>query len=193
MNIATYPEIYIPQLKNALGSGQKNISFGDIGCFMIDKDIEIKELISYMKIYQNLCDEKKTWITEKEADRECIWEYIWEKERLRINNNLPSRFQSVSMFEDEFTADQYREDYYGEFGSVLETEIKEQRAFGKYDMSWFTDVPAGVSYREAAMYARNYWHEKENDEPQWECLLDGKYLMHALPEDEMLELPEGEI
>ncbi len=189
MNIATFPEIYIPQLKNALGSGREEVSFGDIGCFMIDRNIKIKALIDYMKTYQRLCGEAKTWITEKDADRECIWEYVWEKERQRLNAALPARGKSVFLFDDEFEADQFREDYYGDFGMVMQVEVKEQRAFGKYDMSWFTGVPSGISYNEAVMYARNYWNGRENDEPVWEYLLDGIYVLTPV-EDDVPELPD---
>jgi hypothetical protein len=183
MNIAAFPEIYIPPLKNALASGRQEVSFGDIGCFMIDREIKIKELVDYITRYQRLCSESKTWITEKEADRECVWEYVWEKERRRINVEFPARGQSVFLFESEFDADQYREDYYGDFGTVMQVEIKDQRAFGKYDMSWFTDVPSGITYRESAMYARNYWLSKENNEPVWECLLDGTYVLTPVEGD----------
>lgn len=189
MNIATFPEIYIPPLKNALGSGRQEVSFGDIGCFMIDREIKIRTLIDYMKTYQRLCGEAKTWITEKDADRECIWDYVWEKERRRINADLPARGKSVFLFDNEFDADQYREDYYGDFGTVMQVEIKEQRSFGRYDMSWLTGVPAGISYNEAAMYARSYWHGRENDEPVWEYLLDGTYVLTPV-EDEIPALPD---
>lgn len=192
MNIATYPEIYIPPLKNALGSGREKVSFGDIGCFMIDREIEIKSLISYMKHYQELCSEEKTWITEKDSDRECIWEYVWEKERRAISSTLPARENSVSLFDSEEEADAYREEYYGDFGTVMQVEIKDQRAFGTYDMSWFTDVPGGVSYNEAAMYARNYWYGKENDEPVKEYLLDGTYELSPVSGDEIYDLPQTE-
>lgn len=191
MNIATYPEIYIPPLKNALASGRKDVSFGDIGCFMIDREISIKALIDYMKKYQSLCDTAQTWITEKDSDRECIWEYIWEKERRTLDKHLPSRLQSVSLFDNEFDADQYREEYYGDFGTVMGVEIQEQRSFGSYDMSWYTGVPSGIPYNEAAMYARNYWKGRDNDEPMKEYLLDGVYKLSALDDDQLL-LPGSE-
>ena len=159
---------------------------------MIDREIEIKSLISYMKHYQELCSEEKTWITEKDSDRECIWEYVWEKERRAISSTLPARENSVSLFDSEEEADAYREEYYGDFGTVMQVEIKDQRAFGTYDMSWFTDVPGGVSYNEAAMYARNYWHGKENDEPVKEYLLDGTYELSPVSGDEIYDLPQTE-
>jgi hypothetical protein len=190
-NIATFPEIYIPFLKNALASGRQEVSFGDIGCFMIDREIKIKTLIDYMKTYQQLCEAAKTWITEKDADRECVWEYVWEKERRRLNADFPARGESVFLFDNEFDADQYREDYYGDYGTVMQVEIKEQRAFGRYDMSWFTGVPGTVPYNEAAMYARNYWHGKENDEPLWEYLLDGTYVLTPV-EDDVPLLSDGD-
>jgi len=189
MNIATFPEIYIPLLKNALASGRQTISFGDIGCFMIDREIKIKTLIEYIKTYQQLCDAAGTWITGKDTDRECIWEYVWEKERRRLDANFPVRGKSVILFDNEFDADQYREDYYGDYGTVMQVEIMEQRAFGRYDMSWYTGVPGNISYNEAAMYARNYWHGKENDEPLWEYLLDGAYVLTPL-QKEIPDLPD---
>jgi hypothetical protein len=189
MNIAVFPEIYIPSLKKALASGREEVSFGDIGCFMIDREIKIKTLIDYIKTYQQICTVIKTRITEKDSDRECIWEYVWEKERCRINTGLPSRGKSVFLFDNEFDADQYRENYYGDFGTVMQVEIKEQRAFGRYDMSLFTDVPGGISYNEAAMYARSYWLCKENNESVWEYLLDGTYELIPV-QDETTVLPD---
>jgi hypothetical protein len=189
MNIATFPEIYIPLLKNALASGRQTISFGDIGCFMIDREIKIKTLIEYMKTYQQLCDAARTWITEKDTDRECIWEYVWEKERRRLDAKLPVRGKSIILFDNEFDADQYREDYYGDFGTVVQVQIREQRAFGRYDMSWFTGVPGNISYNEAAIYAHNYWYGKENDEPLWEYLLDGTYILTST-EERISALPD---
>jgi hypothetical protein len=177
LNIATFPEIYIPQLKAALGSGRQEVSFGDLGCFMIDREIKIRTLIEYIQSYQAVCSGAKTRITEKDSDRECVRDYVWEKERRRMNEALPPRGASVTLFDNESGAEGYRSDYFGDFASVMQADIRQERAFGRYDMSWFTGVPGSVTYREAARYAQNYWKGKANDEPVWEFLRDGTYVL----------------
>lgn len=176
VNIAVNPEVYIPNLKNAYKSEIETVSFADIGCFM-PGEISIKELLNYMMGYQKLCSETGTWIHSEGSDQSLIKEYFFEAIKRKYAPDMPSRLNSIALFDDEEKAEKYREDYYGESGIVVPVELKDKRAFGKFDMTWFTDVPSDATYSSARAYAENYWKHRESAEDAWEYLFDGNYII----------------
>jgi|GEM_PF-2805183 len=180
MNIAVSPEVYIPVLKNALDSGCEEIPFTDIGCFMMPGSIRIRKLLDFIGQYQKLCDEEATWIHSEGPDKSCIREFIWEDIRRKTAPDLPSRLQSVFLFDDRTAAEQYRDTYYGDFGSIVSVEIKEQRLLGKYDNNWLMHIPDDASPVRAAKYALQYWNGDTTEDPVWEYLLDGTYVVQQL-------------
>ena len=44
-----------------------------------------------------------------------------------------------------------------------------------FDMNWFSEVPSNIPLSEVEQYARNYWGQKQTDNPVIEVLFQGKY------------------
>ncbi len=176
--IAVNPEVYIPVIRNAHRSGLSAIALSDIGCFM-PGDIALQELVTYMGQYQNLCSQADTWIRDKGSDQSYMQDYVWEAVRRRISAALPSRFESVFLFDDYFLAEKYNDQLYDNTGAIAEVEIVTRRGFCKSDMEWFLGFSTGTTVDQAADVARRYWRGIGSDEPVWEYLLDGTYILHA--------------
>lgn len=42
-----------------------------------------------------------------------------------------------------------------------------------FDMNWFSNVPSDIPLSEVEKYARNYWEQKQTDNPVTEVLFQG--------------------
>ena len=179
MAIAVNPEVYIPVIKNAYNSGLLEIQYTDIGVFM-PGSILIPDILEYMQQYQKLTDEAHTWIHSDGPDQSYMTDYIWESRRRTLSAKLPSRFESVFLFDDLEVAQKYNNQLYDNTGTIATVELLSQRALGNYDMQWIFNYPDSSACLTADSYARRYWLGKQSDECIWEYLYDGTYSLHAI-------------
>ena len=103
-----------------------------------------------------------------------LWEYIWETIRYYEFPDMPSRMDSLFLFDDKANAldflAQHRDATYQLADITLVDGITQS-----FDMNWFSDVPSDIPLYEAEEYARNYWRQVHTDKPIIETLFIGKY------------------
>lgn len=103
-----------------------------------------------------------------------FWEFIWEMVRKNEYPQMPSRMESLFLFDKYENAKdflyQYRDPYY----RVVEVELMEGNS-QSFDMNWFSGVPSNVPITEVEKYARNYWEQKYTENPVVEVLFQGRY------------------
>lgn len=104
-----------------------------------------------------------------------IWEFIWEMVRDIEYPNMPSRMESVFLFNNKENAIKFKNQYRDNNYQVAEIKLLEG-TLQSFDMNWFSDVPSKVPLSEAQEYTRNYWAQKQTETPIIEVLFQGKYI-----------------
>jgi hypothetical protein len=103
-----------------------------------------------------------------------LWEFIWEMIRSYEFPNMPSRMDSLFLFDNETNAiefkKQYRDSYY-----QLVTINTLGGTVKSFDMNWFSNVPSDIPLVEVKEYARNYWKQVKTEKPVMEILYQGVY------------------
>lgn len=103
-----------------------------------------------------------------------LWEFIWEMIRSYEFPNMPSRMNSLFIFDSEKNAlefkSQFRDPSYQLVNVNLLGGTKES-----FDMNWFSNVPSNITLSEVKEYVRNYWSQKQTEKPVIEVLYQGYY------------------
>lgn len=103
-----------------------------------------------------------------------IWEFIWEMVRNFEFPKMPSRMESVFLFENKKDALDFKSQYRDTECNLVEV-ITFDGETKSFDMNWFSNVPSNISLSEVMEYARSYWQQKETDNPVKEILYQGVY------------------
>lgn len=103
-----------------------------------------------------------------------LWEFIWEMVRNNEYPNMPSRMESLFLFDKEANASDFLNQYRDPTYSVVSVNLMEGKT-ESFDMNWFSNVPSDVPITEVEKYARNYWEQKKTENPVVEVLFQGTY------------------
>lgn len=104
-----------------------------------------------------------------------LWEFIWEIVRNSEFPEMPSRMNSVFLFESVDEARNFKEAYRESDYILANIELIEGETYS-FDMNWFSEVPCDVPLSEIKEYVRNYWSQNKTDSPVIEVLFQGKYM-----------------
>lgn len=137
------------------------------------KEIPMADLVDFILDYNAVFVETGDFIDD--GDEPYVWEYIWEYARKKINPQMPSRFLSCFLFDNLKDAENFKKEEYNRSKKIVGIDIELKRNLCKYDMNWLTDVPTTSTFSESYLYAKNYWEEKETENPIWEFLCDCIY------------------
>lgn len=103
-----------------------------------------------------------------------LWEFIWEMVRNNEYPNMPSRMESLFLFDKEANASDFLNQYRDPTYRVVNVNLMEGKT-ESFDMNWFSNVPSDVPITEVEKYARNYWEQKYTENPVVEVLFQGTY------------------
>lgn len=108
------------------------------------------------------------------GDKHYLWEFIWEMVRNLEFPDMPSRVESLFLFDSIENAmdfkNQFRDLNYQLVNINLLGGTKQS-----FDMNWFSNVPSNIPLAEVKEYARNYWRQVHTEKPVIEILYQGKY------------------
>lgn len=108
------------------------------------------------------------------GDEHYLWEFIWEMVRNLEFPDMPSRVESLFLFDSIENAmdfkNQFRDLNYQLVNINLLGGTKQS-----FDMNWFSNVPSNIPLAEVKEYARNYWRQVHTEKPVIEILYQGKY------------------
>lgn len=103
-----------------------------------------------------------------------LWEFIWEMVRNYEYPNMPSRMDSLFLFDNLQDAKNFMDEFRDSNYVIAPVKIIEGLV-KSFDMNWFSNVPIDIPLSEVEKYARNYWEQKQTDNPVIEVLFQGKY------------------
>ena len=103
-----------------------------------------------------------------------LWEFIWEMVRNYEFPDKPSRMDSLFLFDKRQNAMDFLNQY-RDLNCVLAEVNLLEGITESFDMNWFSEVPSNIPLSEVEQYARNYWGQKQTDNPVIEVLFQGKY------------------
>lgn len=101
-----------------------------------------------------------------------LWEYLYEEARLSFNIALPSRKESLFLFEN--IADcQYFIDTHKGFGTICEVELINTVNLFRGDMNLLDEIPNYLTFHETINWANRYWKKESSQKPVYEILFQG--------------------
>ncbi len=136
------------------------------------ENIDIYDLVEFTNNYMNIVVE--TGLYFDWGNENAVWEYIWEHIRKTKYSELPSRLQSVFLFNNKENAQNFCKDHRDCNYSINEIELLSGRT-ESFDMNWFTMVRSDIPFGEAIQDADNYWAKKHTSDPVIETLHQGLY------------------
>ena len=101
-----------------------------------------------------------------------LWEFIWEMVRNNEFPEMPSRMESLFLFDNLENAKDFKNQYRDANYQIANVNLIEG-AMQSFDMNWFSNVPSNMPLTEVQDYARNYWGQKQTDKPITEVLFQG--------------------
>ena len=103
-----------------------------------------------------------------------LWEFIWEMIRISEFPNMPSRMDSLFLFDNKENAMEFKAKFRN-----LDYQLVDVNLLGgstkSFDMNWFSNVPCDIPLSEVNEYARNYWKQAHTKNPVIEVLYQGVY------------------
>lgn len=173
VRVAENVPAYIDLLNNFFMSGEPHY---DLMHMLIDDPVSV---VSAQDLYTFACNYithvNETGLFYDWGKEHYIWELIWEAVRESEFPQMPSRVNSVFLFDNIKNA----QNFYSQYRDQQQYKLVEVHlaadSFHSFDMNWFTDVPADITIAEIKEYARNYWSKKHTDNPVIEVLYQGQY------------------
>ena len=108
------------------------------------------------------------------GDEHYLWEFIWEMVRNLEFPDMPSRVESLFLFDSIENAMDFKNKF-----RDLNYQLVNINLLGgtkqSFDMNWFSNVPSNIPLAEVKEYARNYWRQVHTEKPVIEILYQGKY------------------
>lgn len=154
---------------------KSNESSFDLLRFGIDDPIKVissNDLYEFSYNYIN--DANETGLFYDWGMEHYLWEFIWEMVRSNEYPNMPSRMESLFLFDKEENASDFFNQYRDPTYCIANIKLLEGKT-ESFDMNWFSNVPSDVPITEVEKYARNYWEQKYTDNPVVEVLFQGTY------------------
>lgn len=131
----------------------------------------------------NICDFAHAYIEEINetglyydwGHEHYLWEFIWEMVRYSEFSNMPSRMDSVFLFDNQDNANEFKNKCRTPNYRIAKINLLEGSS-QSFDMNWFSEVPSDIPLSEVLVYVRNYWTQKMTQNPIVEILFQGKYM-----------------
>lgn len=156
----------------------QNINQYDMSIFNIHK------LLTYIEQYQQL----GTLLAREEEW--AIWEYLWERSRVKEHSSCISRQECLFTFGSEADSKQYLIERKEEdrkyninthiIDKVYMVEIINQQKMETYDMRWLDNISEYSSYNLYEKVVNNYWTGRMTKHPLREVLFQGIYCLREI-------------
>lgn len=101
-----------------------------------------------------------------------LWEYLYEEARLSTNNTLPSRKESLFLFENIADSKYYIDTHKG-FGTICEVELIDTVNLFRGDMNLLDEIPNYLTFHQTINWANRYWKKESSSKPVYEILFQG--------------------
>ena len=103
-----------------------------------------------------------------------LWEFIWEMIRNVEFPNMPSRMESLFLFDSMDSAMNFKAEYRDSNYQLVNVNLLGGTRLS-FDMNWFSNVPSNIPLSKVKEFARNYWMQAHTDKPVIEVLYQGEY------------------
>lgn len=104
-----------------------------------------------------------------------LWEVFLEKVRAKEFSNLPSRMESIFLFDSNTSCNYYKQNHIGGKGNVVEIALIETRNVFEADMQIIDDIENSISRDELLETVRMYWRGEKSANPIMEIIFQGTY------------------
>ena len=108
------------------------------------------------------------------AEGKYLWEGYFEIVRGKLFPELPSRMESIFLFDNVADCEFYISNHKGGFGNIYEIDIIHQDILFKADMNIFDEVDLSVTYNNLIKELYKYWNEESSETPRYEYLFQGR-------------------
>ena len=135
--------------------------------FITDDDL-------YAFVSNYVADINETGLYYDWGKENVLWEFIWEMIRNYEFPNMPSRMDSLLLFDKKENAMEFKAQFRDSNYQLVKVNLL-GGSTQTFDMNWFSNVPCNISLSEVKEYARNYWKQKHTDNPVVEVLYQGHY------------------
>ena len=163
---------FLPNLKQFFESNKSEFNLMDI---LIDDPIKsISRVDLYAFTFNYVEHVNETGLCYDWGQEHCIWEFIWEMVRSDKFPNMPSRMDSLFLFDSFDNAADFKRENRDNDYQIVEMSLLEG-SLQSFDMNWLTDAPLDKPIEEVITYSRNYWSQKFTPYPITEILFQGNY------------------
>lgn len=172
VRVAENVQAFLDELNAFFKSNESSFDLLRLGIDDPIKVISSNDLYEFSYNYIN--DVNETGLFYDWGMEHYLWEFIWEMVRNNEYPNMPSRMESLFLFDKEANASDFLNQYRDLTYSVVSVNLMEGKT-ESFDMNWFSNVPSDVPITEVEKYARNYWEQKKTGNPVVEVLFQGTY------------------
>ena len=166
---------FIYDLNAFFNSGKASFDLLQMGIDDPIKEVSANDLYDFS--YNYISDANETGLFYEWGMEHYLWEFIWEMVRNQEYSQMPPRMESLFLFDNRDNACGFMNQYRGLNYRVVEVELLDGNS-QSFDMNWFSNVPSNISMAEAEEYARNYWEQKQTENPVMEIIFQGQYIWH---------------
>jgi hypothetical protein len=108
------------------------------------------------------------------AEGNYLWERYFELVRKKIFNELPSRKESIFLFDNINDCEFYIKNHKKGFGKIYEIEIIQEDALFKADMNIYDETDLSITHNNLLKELFKYWDKQTSKTPRYEYLFQGK-------------------
>lgn len=117
-------------------------------------------------------DEKNTFKIFLEGNY--LWERYFEMVREKVFKELPSRKESIFLFDNVDDCQFYIKNHKKGFGKIYEVEIIEEEALFRADMNIYEEIDLSITYNNLLKEFFKYWDKQSSQTPRYEYLFQGQ-------------------
>lgn len=108
------------------------------------------------------------------AEGKYLWERYFEMVRKNVFPELPSRKESIFLFDNIADCEFYISNYKNGFGNIYEIEVIQKDILFKADMDIYDKIDLSIKHNDLVKEMFKYWNEETSETPRYEYLFRGK-------------------
>ncbi|MCF8465119.1 MAG: hypothetical protein K9G41_09765 [Flavobacteriales bacterium] len=175
IGIALFGNVYLNQIEQAIVQD----TFVDI-YKVTNKDahrgivIPIKLLNTFIQHF----DDENPFLAYVEG--KYLWERYFEMVRSKVFNHLPTRKDSIFLFDNVSDCEFYIQEHKKGFGKIYEVEIIREEQLLKVDMNIFDEISLSITSNNLKMELFKYWDGGLSNTPRFEYLFQGECRLKSI-------------
>lgn len=124
------------------------------------------------------------------AEGKYLWERYFEIVREKFFPELPSRKESIFLFDNVADCEFYISNHKGGFGNIYEVEIIQKHILFQADMNIFDESDLSITNSNLMKELFKYWNKETSKTPRYEYLFQGKCCMKNVLKHRLHRFPD---